>query len=278
LITVLLLYCSFSLGAFGQCGYKRDLSCLCPGCSLTNNGLPVDTLAQSSEALAWNTLTLNGLNLVLASNSTNTTALKQIMPFLVSCALNETSIWTSVFEDGLAVKFAGELGLAPDLGSNFMNQQEQGWLSGCLLSRVNYFGKHIELSLRNMPELIVDDAAELVDYPVFEGAFFGNLFSNNTFLKYACQGEPEAQALLDSPDRKWRICTDSDNPCNMVVLGSCSDVCQNFTVNSGYSTCVVDGQTYGQIINVFLQENSSAGSYLFLNLSLIICAVFWHLW
>jgi len=273
---------SFFLAVFGQCTtshYKRGLSqCYCPTCALTNNGLPANTLTRTSlNPLSWSTLTLNGLNLELASNTTNTTIVKEIMPFLVSCALNATSTWTSIFEDGLSVQWAGELGLAPGLASNFMNQQEQGWVSGCLLARVNYFGKHIELSLRNTPEIIIDDSIELTDYPVFEGAFFGNLFSNDAFLNYACQGEPEAQALLESPDRKWRICTDSDNPCNMIVLGSCNDVCQNYTVNAGYSNCVAEGQTYNQIINVFLQKYDSAGSSLFLSLAMIL-AVFCHLW
>jgi len=259
-----LLHCSFFLAVFGA-PQQHPLS-------LTVNGLPVNTLMHS-----WSTITLDILNLVLASNSTNTTIVKEIMPFLVGCALNETSMWISIFEDGLPVQFAGELGLAPNLGSNFMNQQEQGWVSGCLLARVNYFGKHIELSLRNTPEIIVEDASEIIDFPVFEGAFFGNLFSNDSFLKYACQGDPEAQALLESPDRKWRICTDSSNPCSMVVLGSCSDVCQNFTVNSGYSNCTVEGQTYDQIFNVFLRENTSAGSYLFLSLAVILYAALCNL-
>jgi len=278
MLASVLLYCSFFLAVYGQCGEYKRQACGCPSCAIIANGLPADTLT-ASNAINWNILTLNGLNQLVIANSTNATMAKAILPFLVGCALNETTVWTStIVEDGLAVQYLGELGLAPGIGSNVMNQQEQGLVSGCLLARVNYFGKHIEISVRSKPVLVVDDASELTDYSVFEGAFFGNLFSNNTFLKYACQGEPEAQALLESSDRKWRVCTDSSNPCDMVVLGSCNDVCQNFTITGGYSNCVVAGQTYGQIMNVFLPKDTSAGSYLFLSLAVSFFAVFYHLW
>jgi len=277
MLASVLLYCSFFLAAYGQCGHSKRQACGCPTCAILANGLPADTL--TGDAINWNILTLNGLNQLVIANSTNATMAKALLPFLVSCALNETTVWTStIVEDGLAVQYLGQLGLAPGLGSNVMNQQEQGLISGCLLARVNYFGKHIEISIRSKPVIVVDDASELTDYSVFEGAFFGNLFSNNTFLKYTCQGEPESQALLESPDRKWRVCTDSSNPCNMVVLGSCNDICQNFTINTGYSNCVAAGQTYDQIMNVFLAKDTSAGSHLFMSLAVSFFAIFYHLW
>jgi len=107
----------------------------------------------------------------------------------------------------------------------------------------------------------------------FEGAFFGNLFSNNS-VKYSCQGEPESEALDQSPDRKWRVCTDSENLCQMNVLGACSNFCSNFTAEGGYTSCTVGGQMYGEVVNVFLRD--SAMSY-FLSLSILVCATALHL-
>jgi len=265
LLTCLCLILITFTDALSQQGcMKRNAEqCGCPvpgSCHVTLNGLVSYTLSQKSlaylEAMGWDTVTLEGMNVLLAQNTTNSSTFKEIMPYLVSCALDEGDTWNATLEDGLAAQYIGQFGFAPSLSSTVMSQEEQQWVSGCLLSRVNYFGVHVELSLRNNAEVELDDYQTLTEFSVFEGAFFGTLFSNNT-TKYACQGKPRAEALAESPDRQWRVCTDSDNLCQMIVLGSCANYCSNYSLGGGYTTCSVQGQTYTEVVNVFLRSSAS---------------------
>jgi len=111
------------------------------------------------------------------------------------------------------------------------------------------------ISLRHNP-ILEADATELIDWPVYEGAFFGNVFNSTSYKVYACQGEPKDQAVLESPDRIWRICTDTGSPCNFTLLGKCSDVCQGYSKTFGYSNCTTGtGEVFTDVMNTFLRMN-----------------------
>jgi len=121
------------------------------------------------------------------------------------------------------------------------------WLSSCLMARVNHFGRHVIISLRGSVFNTTEEEESV--YSVFEGAFFGNVFGNPQ-QKYACQGEAESVALQESPDRKWRVCTDASADCQFVVVGKCADVCL-----SADGPCVANGTEWMDVINSYLHGN-----------------------
>jgi len=92
---------------------------------------------------------------------------------------------------------------------------------------------------------------------VYEGAFFGDIFSEDGELKkFACRGTSARVALSQSPDREWRRCTDPEYDCDFEVLGDCSEVCSQFTEDYGYSQCLgSDGVNY-PALNVFLSKRN----------------------
>ena len=81
--------------------------------------------------------------------------------------------------DGERFTFPGSIGLAPRWLTEAMAPSER-WVSACLLAHVNYFGKHVRISIRatavSVPELKAS-ADEQQTFSIFEGGFFGNLFA-----------------------------------------------------------------------------------------------------
>jgi len=216
---------------------------------LVGNGIVINGLTANGADVTLSGFTLSAIDLIRESNPENT--LDELIPYLVHCALPPWKSWTGTV-NGEETEIWGELGLAADLDVIPMLPTQQQLVSACLLSLVNYFGEHIELSSRNYPSsAAVKD--EMKDYRMFEGAFFGDIFSGD-YKKFACQGTRTAVALAQSPDREWRRCTDPGYNCEMEVLGECSQVCSGFTEDYGYSQCSgSDGLNY-PAINVFLSS------------------------
>jgi len=98
--------------------------------------------------------------------------------------------------------------------------------------------------------------SEMEQYRVYEGSFFGNIFTENGGTKYVCQGEPTHLAIQQSSDRQWRRCTDPNYDCGFTNLGKCSNVCSDFNANYGYSVCRGSDNVTYPAVNVFLKSNS----------------------
>jgi len=212
----------------------------------TNNGFTNNGIAPNGATEVTLTgFTLSAIDLIRESNPDN--SLDEIIPYLVRCALPAWKSWTGTIND-VETEIWGDLGFAADLDLIPMLPFQQKLVSACLLSLVNFFGEHINISARNYP---ISGATrnEMKDYRVYEGAFFGNVFSG---LKFACQGLPAELALARSPDREWRRCTDTDYDCGMEVMGDCSEVCYSYSDDYGFSHCTgSDGVSY-PAINIFL--------------------------
>jgi len=174
----------------------------------------------------------------------------ELMDYFVGCALNEGESWNMTY-NGTHYTFTGGIGLAPSVLTDLLSTEQAQWLSACLMARVNYFGKHVLISLRG--DSISTTPAEEAQYYVFEGAFFGNIFSNIQ-QKFACQGVPKSVALQESPDRYLRVCTDEDDYCYFTIVGPCADFC-----SSDEGPCVVNGTTFNDVIGVFLDGNAKSG-------------------
>jgi len=234
------------------------------GNSLTSNIIIRNTLTGDIVTDPNNTNSLS----VLVSDSLDVLATKiqsepanftnaivpELMNYFIGCALDVGESWNMTY-NGTHYTYSGGLGLAPSL-TNPPSTDEAQWLSACLMARVNHFGKHVEISLRGGS--ISTTLAEEAQYDVFEGAFFGNVFSDIQ-QKYACQGVPKSVALQESPDRYLRVCTDGDEYCNFTTVGPCADFC-----SSNEGPCVVNGTTFNDVIGVFLQGNAKSGGSLML--------------
>jgi len=198
---------------------------------------------------------LDGLSAKIQTVPANVTnaIVPQLMDFYVGCALDVGESWNMTY-NGTHYTFGGGVGLAPSILTDSPTTEQAQWLSACLMARVNYFGVHVLISLRG--DSLLTTPAEEAQYGVFEGAFFGNVFSNIQ-QKYACQGVPKSVALLESPDRHLRVCTDEDDFCHFTVVGPCSDFC-----SSTKGPCVVNGTTFNDVMAVYLLGNAKSGGLM----------------
>jgi len=195
--------------------------------------------------------TLQSLSTKLANATLADPNLASLMPYLVRCSLSPTDTWTVVY-NGTSNTYTGELGLAPSLGQVPLTDKSAELVSSCLMAFVNYFGNHVYISIRNYPS-IAAKLDEMNDGAIYEGAFFGNIFNNNT--QFTCTGLREDLAIQQSSDRALRVCTE-DMKCYFHNVGNCEDVCVLLTENYGYSACRgSDGRLY-PAANVFLRSTT----------------------
>jgi len=223
------------------------------GNALIGNGL-VNGFQIIDDQVTLSGFTLSAIDSIREANPDNT--LDELIPYLVHCALPPWKSWIGTL-NGEETEIWGVLGLAADLDELPMLPTQQLLVSACLLSSVNYFGQHIEISTRNYPSAGATKD-EMKENRMFEGAFFGDVFATGGDSKrFACQGTPTSVALDHSEDREWRRCTDPEYDCRIEVVGECSDVCSNFIEDYGYSQCIgSDGKSY-PAINVFLHSKGN---------------------
>ena|SRR5256885_1958682 len=83
-------------------------------------------------------------------NLASTAAKRQQLTYLVRCALPED---VTLYADHGTERFTfqGRMGLAPHWLSEAMTPSEERWVSACLLAHVNYWGKHVLVSMRATP-------------------------------------------------------------------------------------------------------------------------------
>ena len=143
--------------------------------------------------------------------------------------------------EGERFTFPGSIGLAPHWLTEAMTPSEERWVSACLLAHVNYFGKHVRISIRAtgivVPELEAS-AEEQQTYTIFEGGFFGNLFAPAP-VAYTCQGT-RTPAQAQDPILQDRVCTQETGAttaegmpvtvCQFLVTGPCEEP-HSFTVD-----------------------------------------------
>jgi hypothetical protein len=175
------------------------------------------------------------------------------LQYLVSCALPQ-SIVLYTQQGTERFTFPGQMGLAPGWLHHPMTPAEERWVSACMLALVNYFGKHVEVSLRAEPPPVPffqPSDEEKRQFTLFEGGFFGNLFGPKP-VAYVCQGT-RTPADDQAPVLHDRVCTTPTNektpdgkpmtPCRFILTGPCADSA-SFTVG---------GDHYDEVIFVYLK-------------------------
>jgi hypothetical protein len=212
------------------------------------NRLAVNAL--SANRLAVNRLSVNGLSAasadltILASDDGG----RELLSYLISCALPADA---SVTVGDYA--FFGQLGLARTWIDQPLRAFDRRWVSACLLARVNYFGVSVRLSLRGPAGQLTTSTAERATYPLFEGAFWGDIFAGAGQDKNACSGRYKATAPQVGT-MPLRECTVPDGTgltrCGFTAAGVCEDICVGTIQSSDrYETCA----GAAQVISVYLE-------------------------
>jgi hypothetical protein len=173
---------------------------------------------------------------------------RQLVRYAVGCAFTPSQSFAVTWTDSAGVVhddvYAGDLGLAPGWATGPLGSAGQQMVTACLAARVNRFGVSVQISLRSQRDPLEDEttAAELAAYPYVEGAFWGNLFASQPWVK-ACY----VQANVDHSRAAQRTCaagyvdptTGAVLECGIIdILGPCSRACSSFSsADQAYSGC-----------------------------------------
>jgi hypothetical protein len=214
--------------------------------SETRNRLASNRLASNrlaSNRLASNRLASNSLSATMLSANPETDDIltteegRDVYSYIVSCALPAgTSISGDVAGTGTVgppeynyscvddhCTFGGALGLAPNWANHKLDNKGQGWVSACVLARVNANGEAEAISLRGRSAALTVDGDELFFYTAEEGAFYGNVFD----------------AVEAASDAEWLALT--TNACsgvnNFVAHSQARDCATPDNANPGLTLC-----------------------------------------
>jgi hypothetical protein len=226
--------------------------------SLTFNSLTFNSLTFNSltfNSLTFNSLTFNGLDSANREALTNANS-RQVFQDIVNCALPAGEVIDVTNSTG-SYSFSGGLGLAPEWGEpgGFCGPLCKEWVSACVISRIDFKGEQVEISLRGDSPALQTSAAERATYTAREATYYGDIFSPQLNL-YAC--------LSPGQTEDTRVCGPTIKGCGVNVLGSCADLCGPPRPDGSFPDCVgpraVDGlpwfggdDIYPGSITVFLQ-------------------------
>ncbi len=201
--------------------------------ALASNALASNAL--TTNALASNALLSNALtSSALTSSSLVTDALgdwkaRSVFKYIVSCAL-PADRHISVTIDGTTYGYDGGVGVAQSWGdpNGHCDNNCVKWVSGCVLSRVNYLGVPVPLSIRGNQGALSSSATERSAYPNREATYYGDIFQNPQ-LRYAC--------LSPGATSDHRVCGPSLQGCVMTVVGACDDACDGVHADGSFPNC-----------------------------------------
>ncbi|WP_437618347.1 hypothetical protein [Sorangium sp. So ce1151] len=244
------------------------------------------------NALNTNALNTNALNMAaLETHALNATALsagelaslqnpgpngalaRDLMRYIVGCALRSNQTLSFSWTDTTGVVhpevYRGELGIAhwwatASISNDTFTQRQ---ISACVAARVNWYGVHVMVSLRNSETASMGSSTtERQTYTVREGAFWGNLFASPPYVRscYSPDGVARARQLQrDCAAGHLGVNPSTGAPtvqqCGpMTIVGSCDTVCNRVDPNGDfYAGCLENPATSAwvrtdQVVTSFL--------------------------
>jgi hypothetical protein len=174
---------------------------------LATNRLATNRLA--TNRLATNRLAANRLaaNMVTAHDLLSTVDGRTVYSYLVGCAVpSGTTIVADIpgaedttpddpftCIDGTCT-FEGAVGVAPDWLTHRLSHAGEEWVSSCVFARCNAHDTSEAISLRGKSTALAVSDDEAALYTVEEGAFYGNLFTDDDepIAWFSCEGEGQA--------------------------------------------------------------------------------------
>lgn len=224
----------FTLNGFSLNGFSLN--------GLTGNGL-------SFSGLTATGLTTSEFSSWFLSQSSGPASANMVMRYIVKCAA-PAGVTLSAAVQGVAYSWSGELGLAPQwLAGNPIPVVEQQLVTACLGAHVNKFGEHVPISVQGYQSsgaIIPSATHELQDFPVKEGCFFGNLFTDEGLYV----GNDSVWSSDKSSSRECAISVSgkANNNCSpMIFAGKCSDICAADGSKNAYYSCVYQGRRYASM-------------------------------
>jgi hypothetical protein len=194
------------------------------GNTLSENRLAGNTLASNQLAgarLANGSLSLNAT----ANDLLSTEGGREVLSFIISCALDETVTVVGEF-GGDTFEFFGDLGLAQRWLNHPLDHKGKGWVSSCLFARVNASAIPVPISLRGPHKRLTADDDEKASWSLQEGAFYGNYFTDGDIDWNACRGSDQAAgetAGLISRDCTEPVGNTGLTVCGFKYAGDCGD-------------------------------------------------------
>jgi hypothetical protein len=187
--------------------------------------------------------------------------------YTARCALRaDQELEAPAGPDGNRLKFKGALGLAPEWREGKCDGACQEKVSSCLAAHTNQTGDHVQVSMLSAaPSLAAMSANENdLAYPFQEGAFFGNVFSGET---YVCRGsDAEKGAQLK------RFCALTPGLCSGLTkffdAGPCEQSCQMSCtrLSDGTPRCAAiscrdpKGRVWSHPITTYMRNRIEAGN------------------
>jgi hypothetical protein len=160
------------------------------------NGMAMNGMAMnglSSNGMAMNGMAMNGLAAVNGLSSTTglmtTYGGREIVKYMVRCALPSGQTLVKQDQYGTSYTFAGSIGVAPEAINGPCDLDCQERISACMLAHVNNSGQHISIWMVGPDNGIGWGSSS--EYPYQEGAFFGNIIAN-PWQGYYCAGKDMA--------------------------------------------------------------------------------------
>lgn len=194
---------------------------------------------------------------------------RELLRYMVSCALRPDQTFSFSWTDSSGVvrneTYRGDLGMADFWVYTPLNDDyHTRWISACLAARTNYYGVSVMISVRGSHGMLGTTAAERATYTVREGAFWGNLFDPNPYLRacFSPSGAVRAwQSMRDCAAGHWvydpatgQLTVETCGP--IQIVGSCEDLCTLNVDSAGnalyYSTCRDGFSTTDRLITTFL--------------------------
>ena len=219
---------------------------------LSLNGLSLNGL--SLNGLSLNGLSLNGLSTVDGLSSTTglmtTPGGRDIVKYMVKCALPASDSLTKQDQNGVSYTFPGAIGVAPALKNGPCDVACQERVSACMLAHVNNSGMNIDIWLDSEGAIGWGTSP---DFPYQEGSFFGNLFPN-PWQGFYCNGKGYDAGSV--PGRLGEPIASNVyvNPYGGNVECGSSGQCAGYG-NDGYNSCntSINGQfkTWSKVVTVW---------------------------
>jgi hypothetical protein len=256
-------YPADSVAVFESVSMLTDSNALNPNARNPNalNPNPLSPKTLASKVL--NEVALESTALTAIRDPGDAGALsRQLLRYIVGCALDTTQSFSFSWTDDQLVVHAetywGLLGLATNWRTEALSTVDEQWVSACVASRVNWYGATVIISSRASHAMLNSTGtAERSEYPMEEGAFWGNLFTDPPHL-YACHHGPnEAHSRTYLRDcATGHIGAPSGPPeCGIVnIVGTCDTKCAPLDPAGSYHPSCTDdtGASWSRPITTFL--------------------------
>lgn len=177
---------------------------------------------------------------------------RAVFSLLVACALPADVTIVATTPLGEFTLF-GEMGLAPKWLRAPLDHAGRGWVSACVFARLNPVAEEIVISVRGPHPALHASRDERGHWPVQEGAFYGDLFTepDRPIEWITCRGtaDPSSPGLVDRRCSKPDPADPGRTLCGFVFAGTCADICDSD--RGFYRRCASGGEGFRQVITTY---------------------------